>query len=503
MISSGARARTGRLRRLLVLVGLALFALRPSMNFLNLVKARIVGSSGLAGTGNHNLIVPLRPHTATSSGPRVQANADPGTAAFTFTDWATALQFLAALSPAILVEIIVLPPVQRLLTSMGVREDPDSRDYVTGSDNTIKVQRGFDFQAWEKQRQNPDRYWQILSATLGNSTMLSRLQGPLLALNIVAAAVLIYNVNLVPTGFPSLTLPALPFTLSSFVLGLLVTFRTNTSSNRYTLARNNWGDMLNVSRDLIQQAFLWTKDEEKARDFARWVPAFSLATMCHLRDPRAHDLKAEMIAAAGPPETADGKGIGLTEAEINEICARPAGMNAPHYVLHRMRGKLEGLGFDLSDSRRMLMEYNITRLINDLGSCENIFATPIPLGYTKHTARFLLLWLLLLPLALEGSLGFGVVFAQQLLAFGLLGVEDLGIQIEEPFAVLPLKKICTKISLEAQVVRANAALLGTAASVGKALPAPRDETPASGGNSEMAKRLAQSISAGSSSWIPH
>jgi len=101
------------------------------------------------------------------------------------------------------------------------------------------------------------------------------------------------------------------------------------------------------------------------------------------------------------------------------------------------------------------MEHNITRLVDDLGACENIFATPIPLGYTKHTARFLLLWLLLLPLALESQLGFGVVFAQQLLAIGLLGVEDVGIQIEEPFAVLPLKRITAKVAIEAQAVRSN------------------------------------------------
>merc|ERR1712107_498729 len=116
-----------------------------------------------------------------------------------------------------------------------------------------------------------------------------------------------------------------------------------------------------------------------------------------------------------------GAGRGLTESEIQEILDRPAKMNA----------------LQIPPNKRLLMEYNITRLVDDLGACENIFATPIPLGYTKHTTRFLFLWLLLLPLALQSQLGYGVVFAQQLLAFGLLGVEDIGIQIEEPFAVLP------------------------------------------------------------------
>merc|ERR1711972_143434 len=118
-----------------------------------------------------------------------------------------------------------------------------------------------------------------------------------------------------------------------------------------------------------------------------------------------------------------------------------------------LRAKVKQMGLPLE--QRLLMEGNITRLINDMGACENIFATPIPVGYTKHTTRFLFLWLLFLPLALQGTLGVGVVFAQQLLSFGLPGIEDIGVQIEQPFDVLPLKKICFKISNEEQIVRAN------------------------------------------------
>merc|ERR1711972_855032 len=118
-----------------------------------------------------------------------------------------------------------------------------------------------------------------------------------------------------------------------------------------------------------------------------------------------------------------------------------------------LRAKVKQMGLPLE--QRLLMEGNITRLINDMGACENIFATPIPVGYTKHTSRFLFIWLFFLPFALQNQLGVGTVFAQQVLSFGLLGIEDIGIQIEEPFSVLPLKKICFKISNEAQIVRAT------------------------------------------------
>jgi len=413
----------------------------------------------------------LRPSAYTSEKPEVQANAMPeevldlssfltaaaAAAPVKLEPMDFAMQFLIALIPAIVVEFFVLEPVQNLLASLGLRPKKEDRDYVAGSDETIKVQRAFDFQAWEEQRKNPDRYWSILGATLTSSTMLTRLQGPLFFLNLVAASVLFYSRYLVPDGYPVVALPTLPFTLCSFALGLLVTFRVNTSNNRYVTARNKWGSILNISRDLSQQACLWAVRKEDGIDYARWVPAFSLALMCHLRDPRSHDLEAELRAAAGPEESANGDGTGLSDAEIKEILSRPEGMNAPHFVLHRLRAMTTGLG--VTDEQRLLMEHNITRLVDDLGACENIFATPIPLGYTKHLTRFLFLWLLLLPLALENQLGYGVVFVQQLLAFGLLGVEDIGIQIEEPFAVLPLKRITTKIALEAQIVRKNASEL--------------------------------------------
>ena len=35
-----------------------------------------------------------------------------------------------------------------------------------------------------------------------------------------------------------------------------------------------------------------------------------------------------------------------------------------------------------------------------MGACERILRTPIPLSYTRHTARFLMLYLTFLPFAL-------------------------------------------------------------------------------------------------------
>jgi hypothetical protein len=43
------------------------------------------------------------------------------------------------------------------------------------------------------------------------------------------------------------------------------------------------------------------------------------------------------------------------------------------------------------------MDESVRVLQESLGSCEKILTTPIPISYTRHTGRFLVLWLTCLP----------------------------------------------------------------------------------------------------------
>merc|ERR1719183_954819 len=128
----------------------------------------------------------------------------------------------------------------------------------------------------------------------------------------------------------------------------------------------------------------------------------------------------------------------------------------------------------------------MTKLVADVGACERILSTPIPVGYTIHTARFLFLWLLLLPLALEQQLGLGTVFGEVVLGFGLLGIEDIGIMLEEPFCVLPLEAMCNKIARESRGLQAankKEMITATKESVGMKLAIPKAPPKKAGGES--------------------
>ena len=59
----------------------------------------------------------------------------------------------------------------------------------------------------------------------------------------------------------------------------------------------------------------------------------------------------------------------------------------------------------------------------------------------RHTSRFLLWWLTGFPFAAWSSYGWVTPLVTAVVTVLLLGVENIGIQIEEPFEVLPIESI--------------------------------------------------------------
>jgi predicted membrane chloride channel (bestrophin family) len=60
-------------------------------------------------------------------------------------------------------------------------------------------------------------------------------------------------------------------------------------------------------------------------------------------------------------------------------------------------------------NERIAVDSQILALTQSLGICEKLLRTPIPLGYTRYSVRFLWVWLSLLPFALTNTFSqFGV-----------------------------------------------------------------------------------------------
>ena len=87
--------------------------------------------------------------------------------------------------------------------------------------------------------------------------------------------------------------------------------------------------------------------------------------------------------------------------------------------------------------RKNEMHRAVTVFENSVGGCERLLNSPVPLFYSRHTARFLAFWLLLLPFALyepfSGSWNhIGMIPATAVISLFLFGTEELATQKEEP-----------------------------------------------------------------------
>ena len=109
----------------------------------------------------------------------------------------------------------------------------------------------------------------------------------------------------------------------------------------------------------------------------------------------------------------------------------------------------------------------LVKVADALARGERVLRTPIPLGYTRYAIRFLWLWLTLLPFALtrtfadfgaasvwwEGKAQPVLVLAMLLIGFIFLSIEDIAVQIEEPFAILPLEQHAAWLERDAEQMK--------------------------------------------------
>jgi predicted membrane chloride channel (bestrophin family) len=73
----------------------------------------------------------------------------------------------------------------------------------------------------------------------------------------------------------------------------------------------------------------------------------------------------------------------------------------------------------------------------------------------SHTSRFLIIWLSTLPFAEWNSFHWATIPITLLIGALLLGIDEIGVQIEEPFGVLPLDAICTRAELDGRMLLAE------------------------------------------------
>jgi len=96
------------------------------------------------------------------------------------------------------------------------------------------------------------------------------------------------------------------------------------------------------------------------------------------------------------------------------------------------------------------MEEQVIKLLDAQGGCEKILKTPLPFVYASLIKQVLFVYLYTLPFALATDMDWATPLVVAVVGFGMFGIEEAGVEIENPFGMqmndLPLEKICETIS---------------------------------------------------------
>lgn len=227
-------------------------------------------------------------------------------------------------------------------------------------------------------------------------------------------------------------IPTLAHTLVGVALGLLLVFRTNASYDRYWEGRRLIGFIVNRSRDLARQAATYIANAEARAQLGALIPAFYWATAQTLR-------KSTEVGRMGEL---------LTEAQN----AKLAGVTHRAPVILRLITEVlqaEVAAGRLSEQKLQAMDGNLTAFNDALGGSERILKTPIPFAYAQHIKIFVVLFCFSAPFAMAEGMGWATPVVSALLALALFGVDEIGVEIEDPFGDdpndLPLDAIGTGI----------------------------------------------------------
>jgi predicted membrane chloride channel (bestrophin family) len=128
-------------------------------------------------------------------------------------------------------------------------------------------------------------------------------------------------------------------------------------------------------------------------------------------------------------------------------------MDTPTCIHSRLRGLIASQIQYLPVAAANAMEDRLGVLESALGVSKRLLGSPIPPTYTRHTSRVLCVYLGLLPFALVGvsngrsdqSFIYSVLVTIAATAYVFVGIDEIGVEIENPFPLLPMQSIASII----------------------------------------------------------
>ncbi|MCX6123981.1 MAG: bestrophin family ion channel [Proteobacteria bacterium] len=233
---------------------------------------------------------------------------------------------------------------------------------------------------------------------------------------------------------PNFSIPITPFEYSGAVLALILVMRVNAGHDRWWEARKLWGSIVNQSRNLATATLAYNSPgDETANRVAGWAAAWPYVMKNSLRSLKNINEISRFVGAS----------------EVDWLNRKDHMPSQVGLKVARLLNQLRVSGMDNFAFQRA--ETERSALIDAIGACERIKSTRMPFVLAVKTRRFILLFLLLLPIALIDRVGLLTPLVMALAAYPLFSLDEIGAELQNPFSErnlshLPLDRICDTIS---------------------------------------------------------
>lgn len=202
--------------------------------------------------------------------------------------------------------------------------------------------------------------------------------------------------------------------LLGFVLSLLLVFRTNTAYERWWEGRKLWGKLVNDTRNFaVKINMILSDDRDSANQIARYLKYYPHFLAKHLSQESTR--------------------LALDEdySEIEKSLKNHGPTDLVILLTHKLHQlKKEG---KISDVEMLYLDTQISGFLDVCGGCERIKNTPIPYSYSSFIKKFIILYVLALPIAYVINLGYFMIPLTVFVYYVLMSLELIAEEIEDPF----------------------------------------------------------------------
>lgn len=203
--------------------------------------------------------------------------------------------------------------------------------------------------------------------------------------------------------------------LLGFVLSLLLVFRTNTAYDRWWEGRKLWGKLVNDTRNFAVKInnILGENDIKNREQICKYLKFFPHFLAKHLSKESTR--------------------LALDEdyTEIEKHLKHHAPTEIVYFLTHKLHQlKKEG---KISDIEMLYLDTQISGFLDVCGGCERIKNTPIPYSYSSFVKKFIILYVLALPVAYVINIGLFMVPLTVFVYYVLMSLEIIAEEIEDPF----------------------------------------------------------------------